>query len=472
MVKKIGKAVKISGGAVSLYLTADVKHLHDLARQHPHLTCSEIYATALRSALGEAEEKHPLEMMMDNQKREVEEIQAQLDSATKRLEATEGKLPLELAKAEWMRNLLGQEGLTRLKALRRYLFFDATSWSGLNAPKSGREGLVEYKELLTKYEQTKRGPTIGGIQIIDNLHPSHLFKPEDHSSWEGVVPICCEVERGVCGIQQWEATPTYVGRDVYVENSEGTNLCDDLQFRCPIHTRKRQYAYQGKEINSHNVTVTCPKLKPHWEEEEMTPEQVALAERGQHFQMSNNSGYLQQEELNMAASRSKKIISWAISEWQLKNPGAYSQLTQLTNERSTTARDENNRHLPTWAGMPAIRKGDKKFRISSATATRRGLINQMSEAERAAYQECLKSYETLLLSRGEYISGLVSEWRAGGQQWPYEPMENWDDSGSILDLMCVNLGDSKFFTEEILSVSQTIDNDLRNFAYEKTSSSS
>ena len=74
MARKGNKTMEISGGAVSLYLKADVKHLHDLAKQHPHLVPSEIYATALRSALGDAEAKHPMELMCENQKREVQEL--------------------------------------------------------------------------------------------------------------------------------------------------------------------------------------------------------------------------------------------------------------------------------------------------------------------------------------------------------------------------------------------------------------
>lgn len=444
----MSKIVKISGGAVSLYLTADVKHLHDLARQHPHLTCSEIYATALRSALGENESMHPLEMMVDNQKREVEEIQSQLESARLRLEASEGRLPLELAKSDWMRNLLGSGGLIHLKALRTFLFFDATAWEApIPKPKTGTQALASYKDLLSKYEQTKRGPVAGySATTIVDLHPEHL-KGDNMFH-------CCEVNQLECGtLSRIQAADNRMVSK-HEKNTEGVNLCDDLQYRCNIHWNARIKKNNGQELNeTATAYVSTPKLRPHWEEEELTAEQIAISDPK--TSLNKASGYLSQEKSAMNNYRRKNVIDWAIGDWALNHPDEAALLIRLKTERATTAKDESGRNLPNWAGMPPPTAGSNNAR------RRQEVIYSMSADEKENYQKDLQSYQNLVKVRAEHISGLVREWADSGSEWPYERMEVWDDEEMVSEYQAIIQLESPYdaTTNSLLN---TIEFDLKN----------
>jgi hypothetical protein len=410
MARKEGKILKISGGAVSLYLPADVKHLHDLARMNPNINCSELYSVALRSALGESETKHPMELMVENQKKEVEQIQEDLEAAQKRLASSEGRLPLELAKADYMRNLLGQNGLTQLRQLRIFLFFDAT----INVspmPRSGSEALATYKELLSKYEQTKRGPVAGQeFQIIDNLHPEHLITNEGYH--------CCEID-GTCGMNERKSVD---GRwqTIHHHDTMGTHLCDDLKYRCSNHWNIRKLKHQGKE-NAPTGVKTVSRLKPHWEEEELTSEQIALSQSKQ--TIHKDEGFLAQEEKALTSYRANSVIQWAIKSWGIENLQQKQILDQLQKQKETTVRDESGNNLPTWAGMPSGINDNLKNRMR--------VINGMTEQEKDDYKKELQRYESLVKSRGAYIFSKVSEWRKSGEIWPYPLMEDWNDDDPI-----------------------------------------
>ena len=56
--------------------------------------------------------------MRDAQKNEVAKIQEMLNDAMSRLNATEARLPSELAKLEWIANALGSRQLSEMKCLR------------------------------------------------------------------------------------------------------------------------------------------------------------------------------------------------------------------------------------------------------------------------------------------------------------------------------------------------------------------
>jgi len=400
---KQNNELRISGGAVSLYLTAEIKHLHDLARQHPHIVCSEIYAMALRSSLGEVEAKHPMELLVENQEHEVQAIMDQLESARNRLKASTSRLPMELARAEWMRNALGRNGLAELKALRIFLFFDATVNPNLSTdrPKNGEESLSRYKELLFKYESTKNGPIENQkFQILEHLHPSHFTLENGF--------LCCESDES-CGEHSRIST---AGK--YENHFEGSNiainLCDDLKYRCHQHLQIRRAHHIGKTLSGQSIT----KLKPHWEEEELTAEQIAITETS--TKMNSSSGYLAQEAKAMTELRGKKVIQWAITTWESNNPKEHRLLERLKLERETTARGEDGNPKPTWAGLPLH---NQKLRSS--------LIARMNESELKTYKSNLGNWESLCLERGVFISGLVKSWKNTGSSWPYALMEDWDD---------------------------------------------
>lgn len=408
--------MKVGGGAVSLYLNADVKHLHDLARQHPHLTCSEIYATALKAALGEASAKHPLEMMIENQKKEVQEIENELKSALDRLKVSESKLPMELARADYMANLLGSEGNIELRSLRTFLFFNSTFWGGVGSPpKSAEEGLNRYRELLSKYENTKRGPIAGKqFHLIEDLHPTHL-------KFEGTIH-CCEVDPDVCGSTHYGMKEDGTRGTIRTPSIIGNNLCDDLKYRCNICWSNRRLHHAGEAIvNGQKIKV--PELKPHWLEEELTSEQIAFAETG--TTMNENLGFLEQSQNAMQSYRTKQVVGWAMEQWELQFQEDKAILDRLEKERTTTARDENGRNLPTWAGMPH----------GFGMKARQRVLNSMTSQERAAYEKEVQSFYELIRKRADFITENINEWKSIGRPWPYEKMEAWDDSKLDIEML-------------------------------------
>ena len=452
---KKGTNIGISGGAVSLYLKAEVKHLHDLAKQHPHLTPSEIYATALKSALGEIESKHPLEMMCENQKKEVEEIEKQLKEAIARLKATEQRLPLELARKEWMANLLGDKGLKELRTLRNFLFFDATTqFVGIEKPKNGREGLQRYRELVSKYESTKNGPVVGNeFEVIENLHPESLIVGNQF--------LCCEIHDDVeCGttIREKDENDRWITR---VEaNPSGKILCDDLKYRCANHAHIRNEENRGFDLEGNKI----PKLKPHWELEELSDEQFAMEKSG--MVISQHSGYLAQEQAGLDGYRRNLVISWAMEKWSEENVDDSVLLAKLEYERNTTARateDDLSKYpginigdaLPTWAGMP-------KFSGVGGNRKRDAFIQSMTSEQREEYKSNLESYMRIAEARGNRIRSLVNEWVEAGSVWPYEKMEEeWEDDLSASFSHLRDEPDEKAWDEGTYRTIQAIKYDLK-----------
>ena len=437
------RGVKLgSGGAVSLYLPAEIRRLHDLAIMDPDIVPSNVYAMALRSVLGDSQERHPMEMMLDEQRSEIEQIEKALDEARLRLSSTESRLPGELARADWLRNLIGKDGLEQMKRLRVFLFFDAkhNAWlsspidlhgstSLYSRPRNGKEALEQYRELVAMYESTKRGPVAGSpFEVKEHYHPEHLVtvphvwtetSPEGEKKFgphpDAVAFVCCEMN---CESGRW--TPEHD-----IDSPAAKNLCDDLKYRCDDCWGERQLNHKGLNRAGEKI----PILKPHWEVEELTEEQVALVQavgdsRGR-IHLQTGVGYLQQEIQAFEILRKKAVIKWAMQSWSQLNPEDSSTLERLSSERLSRGpcriqdaekcqrcAQMGTGHLEfSWYGLP---KG-----------TYRGqMIQMMTKDERNRYNQDLRNYESIALSKGNRVSAEVKRWEEDGSPWPYAPIED------------------------------------------------
>ena len=373
--------IKKTGRPVTLYLNGETAHLYDLAKLNPNITVSHLLNQALQAALGDASERHPMEVMVEDLKADLDEIEKQREIIKQRLEVAQDRLPEELARSEWLKNILGKDGEIRLMNLRTWLFFDARHTArSFIPPKNGREALEEYKQLLSKYESTKRGPTVdGNFEIGDNLHPE---------SKEG---FCCE--------------------ENCMEEHNG-KISDDLKFRCELHHRARFAKHWENGVN---------KLKPHWIEESLTHEQIVLIQAATKggFKLQKGMGYLVQEENALQSLRTSLIIERATQSWENQNPGENEQLSHLIETKDKVCeRDSNANPTKTWEGLPG----------ASNTRLRTQMIQSMNQEERDAYKAKSDLYMELIRNRGESIRTKVEAWRTAGQPWPYVELEDWCDS--------------------------------------------
>lgn len=439
--KKGIRTVKtVSGGAVSLYLPGNVKHLHDLAMQDPNIKCSELYGLALQSALGDSESKHPLELMRDAQKNEVDSLQEMLEHAQARLNSTEARLPSELAKLEWISNALGSRQLSEMKCLRIVLFFDGSSamkhkGEYLPRPKTVLEGLARYKELLSRYEATKNGPLPEPSKIIqiENLHPEGGWNKEG-------LPICVEGigksdSESICGHTYYTSTGDTktlpdgkiinVHADVFHPSKIGTKLGDDLCYRCPDCWNKR-------------ITTYDNGLKPHWETEELTPAQKKIASEMNSLLGEGlvKQGMIQVHNKATTAIRKKSIVQYAINSWEAEYPLEASILEELDMTRiGVNERLDNGHPAPTWAGLPD--KGD----------LRRRMINSMSQEERADFKNKNDEYYAISNQRANHIKKIY------GQYADFAVAEStWKANGyeEIFDTSAFDVGWDELITEQYL----------------------
>ena len=436
----------VSGGAVSLYLPGHVKHLHDLAMQDPNIKCSELYALALQSALGDSESKHPLELMRDAQKTEVAKIQEMLNDAMSRLNATEARLPSELAKLEWIANALGSRQLSEMKCLRLILFFDGSAMMAhkgehLPRPKTVEEGLLRYQELLSRYEATKNGPLPEPSEIvqIENLHPEGGWNREG-------LPICVDGigksdSESTCGHTFYGKTGEVrvldngkkinVHGTVFNPSKIGSILGDDLCYRCPDCWAKRQQTWTENPGN----------LKPHWETEELTQAQKKIAsEMKSLYDVGGvKRGMIQLHNEASRSIRKKAIVQYAIKQWESEYPEEASILEELELTRiGVNERLENGNPAPTWAGLPE--KGD----------LRRNMINRMTPEEKADFKANNEHYHSISMKRSSYIREAFVRYQSFA-----ESDLAWKSKGyeEIFDVSQFDVGWDELIADSYISIS-------------------
>ena len=334
------KKRKGSGSAVSIYLPADVKHLHDLAVQDPNLVPSEIYRNALRSILGDHEIKHPLELMKENQEAEVRELSDALVEASKRLEKTTERLPSEIAKSNWLRHNLGETQLAEMEYLRIILFFDSSHPRPFGLEKiklsSNAEDMLErYKTLVSRYEATKLGPEMTkDFEMIENRHPNELSLPYTKCVSSEDMAIDCHI-----------TISSADGKSTSLESDRGIELCDDLQFRCTGCWNTRKNAHLGfKKVGLSKVDV--PKLKPYWKTEALTEiQQLAIPKTVKGVgTLQVVSHQIRMNQLEASKARANEI-------YLLEMPADASRIEELQDlARASYLKDEYGEEIPAYTG--------------------------------------------------------------------------------------------------------------------------
>jgi|SaaInlV_125m_DNA_1040241.scaffolds.fasta_scaffold00793_21 hypothetical protein len=351
------KRTRGSGSAVSLYLPADVKYLHDLAVQDPNLTASEIYANALRSILGDKEAKHPLELMQESQELEISNLNELLEQATKRLEATNSRLPKEIAKATWMRHNLGKEHLESMEHLRILLFFNANipNHNGIKIPSTPRACLDLYKEYISRYEATKRGPDqTTEFTLLTDRHPQHLKQPHVKCINSDNLEIECCIK-----------IPGKDGRYDYIESNRGTELGDDLVYRCASCWSARKLEHKGVDRKGKKIA----KLLPYWKTEILTDEEMNLI--GKRNQLLPDAGLLQHQKNSILDAEIDKLNKIAIDAFDVEHTDKASRIEELENSAKSGFEydPKTNERIPQWKGhknwMSSVAYGNNLRRMQN-----------------------------------------------------------------------------------------------------------
>lgn len=349
------KKRKGSGTAVSIYLPADVKHLHDLAIQDPNLVPSEIYRNALQSILGDHEIKHPLELMKENQELEVKQLSDALVEASKRLELTTQRLPSEIAKSNWLQHNLGDTQLAEMEYLRILLFFDSShskpyGLEKLKVSSNSQEILQRYKTLISKYEATKLGPEKSkDFEMIEDRHPQSMSIPYIKCVSSEDMAVDCHI-----------SIHSADGKITHIESDRGIELCDDLQYRCTGCWNARKNAHLGfKRVGMTKVDV--PKLKPYWKTEALTEIQQLNQP-----QSIKGIGTLQVVSNKIRTNQLEASIVRANEIYILEMPESASRIEELEDLASAVyLKEDNGDEIPAYQGHQRW----SQFRIKERIAT-------------------------------------------------------------------------------------------------------
>lgn len=385
--------MKRTGTAVSLYLPADVKYLHDLAKQDPNLVPSNIYADALRAVLGNVDPMHPLEIIRENQRKTISELEERLGLARNQLEMTEQRLPGEIAKRFYLENVLGKSELKEMGQLRKILFFDINGGSSeITVPTNDGEAMTNrYIELIGKYEATKFGTENISIEKvgIKHRHPAEFTN--------GDLTYCVNSNEldDVC--QNIDLT---LKNRSLVDNPLGANLCDDLQYRCDKCLNRRQ-----REFNEH-------KLKPFWEVEVLSQEQIivnASLSKRKPGAIRSKQGLLQRNEEILQDARKLALIQHFREDWAATYPEDAMLLESLNDQRNQRPEcDVNDIIIPKWAG--SNRWGNKRKMLLDVIKRNGGETYEIYTKNLTLYLECNEK-------QTGFISQRLQEWYATGCKW-------------------------------------------------------
>ena len=385
--------MKRTGTAVSLYLPADVKYLHDLAKQDPNLVPSNIYADALRAVLGNVDPMHPLEIIRENQKKTIGELEERLGLARNQLEMTEQRLPGEIAKRFYLENVLGKSEYKEMGQLRKILFFDISGGSSeITIPTNDSEAMIErYIHLIGKYEATKFGTENISIEKVGMQHRHPLeFIASDAT-------YCVNSAELDDACQNIDLT---LKTRPLTDSPLATNLCDDLQYRCDKCLKQRQREY----INS--------KLKPFWEVEVLSQEQMivnASITKKHQGAIRTKQGLLARNNEILQDARKLALIQHLRDDWAATNPEDAMLLESLDEQRNQRPeRDKNDIIIPNWIG--SNRWGNK----------RKMLLDAIKRNGGETYQVYTKNLELYLESNKKqtgFISEKLQEWYATGCLW-------------------------------------------------------
>jgi len=395
-VLKVSNKNRRTGSAVSLYLPYDVKYLHDLAKEDPNINCSEVYSDALRALLGNIEPKHPLEVIRENQKKKIKELESMLNTAKGQLAMTEERLPKEIARIFFMENVLGKTEYSEMKQLRTILFFDTNSPSqNISIPLNDPDGMLNrYIELIGKYEATKHGQSNLVISSI-NLQDRHPI--EFNTSGGRICFNSNDVEVTCQNLQRLSGDPY----PKYTESNIATNLCDDLVYRCDACLKTRESEHKNR------------KLKPYWELDTLTTTQLIVETQSSKKSVGSTSkqGLLARNETLLFESRRMALISYSKTQWANENQELATELELLNSERNMAVIQEDGVLTPQWNGSNRWRKGTRDRML--AKMRHDGLYYD-------EYTQKLQRVVKLNELQSSFIKEKIGAWYDSGCTWDEE----------------------------------------------------
>jgi hypothetical protein len=385
--------MKRTGTAVSLYLPADVKYLHDLAKQDPNLVPSNIYADALRAVLGNVDPMHPLEIIRENQRKTISELEERLGLARNQLEMTEQRLPGEIAKKFYLENVLGKSEVKEMGQLRKILFFDISGGSSeITVTTNDGEAMIErYVNLIGKFEATKFGTENISIEKVGMKHRHPVEFTSNGSTYcvnsNNLDDVCQNVDL------------SSKSRSL-IESPIANNLCDDLQYRCDKCMSQRQRDF------------TNSKLKPFWEVEALSPEQIIVNDsliNRKNNPLGTKQGLLARNKEILQDARKLALIQHFRDEWTSTFPEDAMALESLNEQRNhRPERDANDLIIPNWVG--SNRWGRQRKMLLEVLKRKGGETFEVYTKNLDLYLQCNKKQTV-------FISERLQQWYATGCQW-------------------------------------------------------
>ena len=368
MVKRMRVLNKKNGGAVSLYLPAEARHLHDLAVADEDLKPSKIYADALRAILGDHEERHPLELIQETQAEEIQALENQLKVAKQRFEETSNRLPNEIAKSFYEKYRLSKAEKAELKQLWKLLFYSSSSpRDKITVNLDSESCLNRYRLLLFRQLETRDGIKIGAtLDVQEHLHSSYD---------DGGTALCVNHEMNECRSIKKQA-----GIKVAVDSPFGVNFCDDLVYRCDSCWEARK-----------------KEEKQFWEQEK-TPA-GALVE--------TNVGLLKAESDVRYEEHKKIIIANSQADWQAQNPDKANRLDELISLRFQRPVYKDAVLQPQFAGSMNWPPTRRRYDILSHMK-----VHDPDEYEN--FQKCVAELAELNADQANHIKGRLIEWENNG----------------------------------------------------------
>lgn len=382
--KQVTRNKKRNGGAVSLYLPSEVKHLHEMASADENMKPSKIYADALRAIFGDVEELHPIEHLAQTQIEEIEDLQVQIDALKDKHKKTSERIPIALATAFWDKNKVSDAEYRELRQLRSILWYKVEGTKEITVEITGDACLQRYKELIFRHFATANGPEIG----------SAIHQGEDYHSVfnEHGVALCCNHELNEC---------RNLKGSIVQECTLGTNISDDLKYRCDDCFEERRKTEETPIWVSKKIQLE-PKQKR---------EGLLLGER-------------KAKQLKLR----KILIANAKRQWEQENPGIANELDQLHLEASERTTFKDGVLAPSWRGSNNWPR----------TRSRLSIMNKMKIDDPTSYEE-YKANEEKLVSinreQAEFIKQELVKWEHKGS--PTVSLDEGSSISSVSDMIII-----------------------------------
>ena len=144
-----------------------------------------------------------------------------------------------------------------------------------------------------------------------------------------------------------------------IESDRGTELGDDLQYRCTGCWNARRNEHNGFKQVGFSQTIEVPKLKPYWKTEALTENQQKMVPR-----VEKGVGTLQVMANQNLKNQLEQSKARALEIYHLECVDEASRIEELTDlAKAPYLRDENDEEIPAYQGhqrWSAVRVKERK----------------------------------------------------------------------------------------------------------------